>query len=214
MLGLPASTEFNKRIPKQKFYDHADLSSTLKRYFVEQIKSIYWVNKIAPSVVNLEKGKYVTEIEVIEIHLYSPELNEGVLKLVNKTIPYHILFLLEYDQKYQVWIEYKPSFEADKGSAKAARYYHTEWQPEENLSIHLDGLNMDEAWDNMVLAVSGIKLEHGRSLEEQIAIEDKRVNLEDQITRLEKKVWGERQPKRKFELNQELKSLKKELEEL
>ena len=214
MLGLPASTEFNKRIPKQKFYDHADLSSTLKRCFVEQIKSIYWVNKIAPSVVNLEKGKYVTEIEVIEIHLYSPELNEGVLKLINKTIPYHILFLLEYDQKYQVWIEFKPSSAADKGSAKDARYYHTEWQPEENLPIHLDGLNMDEAWENMLLAVSGIKLEHGRSLEEQIAIEDKRVKLEDQITRLEKKVWGERQPKRKFELNQELKSLKKELEEL
>ena len=65
MLGLPKSTEFNKRIPKQKFYDNLTVSPTLKRSFVDQIRIIYWANKIAPSIVNLAEGKNVTEIEVI-----------------------------------------------------------------------------------------------------------------------------------------------------
>lgn len=57
MLGLPKSTEFNKRIPKQKFYDNLTVSPTLKRIFVDQIRIIYWANKIAPSTLNLAEGR-------------------------------------------------------------------------------------------------------------------------------------------------------------
>ncbi|MCI6221953.1 MAG: DUF4391 domain-containing protein, partial [Selenomonadales bacterium] len=63
MLGLPRSTEFNKRIPKQKFYENLTVSSTIKRSFVDQIRIIYWANKIAPSTLNFAEGKNVTEIE-------------------------------------------------------------------------------------------------------------------------------------------------------
>ena len=48
MLGLPKSTEFNRRIPKQKFYENLAIPLVLKRVFVEQIKVIWWRNKIAP----------------------------------------------------------------------------------------------------------------------------------------------------------------------
>ena len=41
MLGLPQSTEFNRRIPKQKFYEKLEVSPAVKRAFVEQIKIIY-----------------------------------------------------------------------------------------------------------------------------------------------------------------------------
>ena len=47
MRNLPESTQFNRRIPKQKFYDNLSVTPALKRAFVEQIKIIYWKNKIA-----------------------------------------------------------------------------------------------------------------------------------------------------------------------
>ena len=34
MLDLPKTTEFNKRIPKQKFYDNLDVSAAIKRSFL------------------------------------------------------------------------------------------------------------------------------------------------------------------------------------
>ena len=37
MIGLPKSTEFNRRIPKQKFYENISVSPTLKRVFIDQI---------------------------------------------------------------------------------------------------------------------------------------------------------------------------------
>lgn len=69
MLGLPKTTEFNRRIPKAKFYENINITSSLKRLFVDQVKNVYWRNKIASTTTNLIEGKYVTEIEVFEINL-------------------------------------------------------------------------------------------------------------------------------------------------
>ena len=107
MIGLPKSTEFNRRIPKQKFYENLTVSPTLKRFFVDQIKVIYWRNKIAATTMNLAAGEVVTEIEVFEVKLNESKLDESVLRQIDKEIPYHIIFLLEYDGKYQAWTAYK-----------------------------------------------------------------------------------------------------------
>ena len=79
MLGLPKTTEFNKRIPKQKFDENLPVMPALKRAFVEQIRIIWWRNKIAAATVNLAPGHTVTEIEVLELRLNQPSLDESVL---------------------------------------------------------------------------------------------------------------------------------------
>ena len=114
MLGLPKSTEFNKRIPKQKFYENLPVTPAIKTVFTEQIKIIYWRNKLAATTLNLEPGKLVTEIEVFEIKLTSPDLDEDILRLIDREIPYHILFLLEYDGKYQAAMGYKEAASSGK----------------------------------------------------------------------------------------------------
>ena len=93
MFGFPASTEFGKRIPKQKFYENIDITPLLKRVFVEQIRLIYWRNKLAATTLNLAAGETVTEIEVFEVRLNTPQLEEAVLRQMDKEIPYHILFI-------------------------------------------------------------------------------------------------------------------------
>ena len=57
MLGLPKSTEFNRRIQKQKFYENLTVSSAMKRVFVEQIRVIWWRNKIAPATMRSEERR-------------------------------------------------------------------------------------------------------------------------------------------------------------
>lgn len=62
MIDLPKSTAFNRRIPKQKFYENMSVSPTLKRVFIDQIKVIYWRNKVAASTMNLAPDDTVTEL--------------------------------------------------------------------------------------------------------------------------------------------------------
>ena len=88
MLGLPTTTEYNKRIPKQKFYENLSVTPALKRIFVEQIQNVIWANKIAPATISVSEGKEVTEIEVFKICLNAGTLDESALKQMDKQIPY------------------------------------------------------------------------------------------------------------------------------
>lgn len=217
MLGLPKSTEFNKRIPKQKFYDNLTVSPALKRSFVDQIRIIYWANKIAPSILNLAEGKNVTEIEVFHIRLNQETLDENVLKQIDREIPYHILFVLEYDGKYKAVIGYKEASGSGKAAFKVDRYYQTEWMPEDKLTVHLDGLNIDTVYENFVRQIAGDVLQAAtpqESLKESVARDNRRDALQKQINKLQAKIRKEKQLNRQMEMNAELKKLRRELEEL
>lgn len=213
MLGFPVSTEFNKRIPKQKFYDNLDVSPTLRRVFVDQIRLVYWRNKLAASTLNIAAGEVVSEVEVFEVRLNEPKLDEAVLKQIDKEIPYHILFILTCDGKAQAWIGYKEAAASGSSAFKVNRYYHTDWMPEDELQLRIDGLNMDTVYESLVRQIAGDKLqaESGESLKESVERDEKKKQLEKQIAALESKMRKEKQLNRRMEMNAELKKLQREL---
>lgn len=209
LLNFPKSTEFNKRIPKQKFYENIAVTPAMKKAFVEQIRIIYWRNKIATTTLNLAAGEQVTEIEVFEVRLSAPELDESVLRQIDREIPYHILFLLEYEGRYRAVIGYKEAA-AGKTAFKVDRYYSTDWLGEDDLPVHLDGLTLDAVYENFVRQIAGDVLveENGTTLKESIEQQKQREQLEKQIAALEAKIRKEKQPRKKFEMFRELKLLK------
>ena len=213
MLDLPKSTEFNKRIPKYKFYDNIEIKPTLKKLFTEQIKMIYWRNKIA-STMNLTQGKQVTEIEIFEIRLASSEIDEAVLRQIDRAIPYHILFLLEYDGMYQAWIGYK-EVASGKALFRVNTYYHTDWQKKEQLALKLEGQSMDAVYESFVRQIAGDALQAESSeetLRESVSREKRKQELQKQIDALKAKIRKEKQLNKQIEMNAELKKFKKELE--
>jgi hypothetical protein len=213
MLDLPKSTEFGKRIAKQKFYDNLDIAAQVKKVFAEQISLITWRNKIAPATVNIAAGEAVTEIEVFVIRLNQRELDKRVLPLIDRGIPYHILFLLEYGGEVQAWIGYKE--EAQAAAFKPGMYYHTEWLAPEALNLRIDGLDMDKVYENFIRQVAGKRIDGAASgIKEAVTRDERRQKLIREITALEKKVRREKQFNRQVELNGELKQLRKRLEEL
>lgn len=214
MLGLPQSTEFNKRIPKQKFYEHITVSPVLKKSFVDQIRMIYWRNKVAATTVNLAPGTVVDEVEVFEIKLNSASLDEAVLRQIDREISYHIIFLLEYEGKLQAWTAYKEKTPTANAAFKVGKYYHTEWMTEAELPIRIDGLNLDAVYENFVRQIAGdaLKADSGESLKVSVERDEKKKQLEKQIAALENKMRREKQLNRQMEMNVELKKLRKELE--
>lgn len=210
MLGLPKSTEFNKRIPKQKFYENLSVTPAMKTAFTEQIKIIYWRNKLAATTLNLAPGRLVTEIEVFEIRLTSPDLDEDILRLIDREIPYHILFLLEYDGKCQAAMGYKEAASSGKAAFKVERYYRTEWLTEEELSLHLEGLTIDAVYENFIRQIAGGQLTRSENttLKESVEQQKQREQIEKQIAALETKMKKEKQLNRKMELKAEIKKLK------
>jgi len=211
MLDLPASTIFNKRIPKQKFYDNLSITPQQKRVFVEQIKLITWLYKIAPSTMNIASGKTVFEIEVISIQLNKRDFDKRVLLLIDKYIPYHILFLLEYDGEVQAQVGYKE--QAKKSAFKPGTYYCTDWLKPDALDLHIDGMDLDMVYENLIRQVAGDRLnKFDDDIKTAINNEEKRQKLEREIAVLEKRVQNEKQFNKQVEMNNKLKRLKQVLE--
>lgn len=207
MLNLPQTTEFNKRVPKQKFYEHLPANAKIKSLFAAQIKTIYWRNKIAASTLNISAGVTLPELEVFEVKLNTPDINESVLRQIDLAIPYYILFLLEYDGKYKAAISFKEVTE--NKNIKVNNYYYTNWLDEQDLP-HKIFVNIDTVYENFVRQIAGQSLEkqENTNLKQSIAKADEKAKLQKQITALENKIRKEKQFNKKFELNMELKKLK------
>lgn len=212
MLGLPATTEFSRRIPKQKFYENLTVTPALKRVFIDQIKLIYWRNKLAPTTLNISAGEQVTELEVFEIQLKEPALDEAVLRQIDREVPYHILFVLTCGGRAQAWIGYKQAAASGTNAFKVDTYYHTDWMPEGELSLRLDGLTTDAVYESFVRQIAGDRLDTADAAEElkdTVERDLQRQKLEREIAKLEKLARAEKQPKKRFELYQRLQALRK-----
>lgn len=216
MLNLPLSTEVNRRIPKQKFYENLGISPALKRVFIDDISAVYWRNKLSPDTMNISPGTLVTEVEIFEIRLNNVPLDEAVLRQMDKEIPYHIVFLLAYGGKYQAWTAYKETAIAGSSAFKVSKYFHTAWIDESELPLHAEGLNIDMIYENLVRQIAGDALQPtddgSESLKDAIEREEKRRQLQRKIEALQRKIRNEKQFNVQVELNEQLRRLVKEVE--
>ena len=202
MLGLPRTTQVNRRVAKEKLYQNAALAPQTREMIKDQIDSVFWRNKLADSTMAISAGETVAEIQIFEIQLRQRELDKRVLPAIAKAIPYKILFILVFGDEAQVWIEVSGTF------------YNTDWQPLGGFALKFEGLNLDAVYENLARQISGGRLGTEGDIEEAVDRDKQRQRLERDIVALEKKLLREKQFNKQVELNGELKRLKKELEEL
>lgn len=200
MLGLPRSTEVNRRVAKEKLYANATLSPQVRDMIKDQIESIVWRNKLAESTVGAAAGDTVKEIQVFEVALRQRGLDKRVLPAITKAIPYKILFMLTCGDEAQASME------------AAGTFYNTQWFKLDDFTLKFEGLNLDTVYENLARQIAGGRLAAEGDLAESVDSDKKRQKLEREIAVLEKKILCEKQFNRQVELNSELKRLRMELE--
>lgn len=214
MINLPESTFYNKKIPKQKFYDKLSISNSLENQFVKEIESIIWKNKISHETVNLNKGKVVAEIEVFEINLKGQDINQSVIEFIDREIPYHLVFVLKHRDMGKICISYKEEKKSKEGKFKVDSFYKTEWQKFDELELNIEGLDLDKVYENFLVQIADGKLntDDGTGIKDAVEKNKEREKLEEYIRKLENKVKNEKQFNRQVTLMGELRKAKKQLE--
>ena len=195
MLGLPKATETNKLLPKKAIYAKFQMNTAAKNKVDEDISRITIVNELSSARVNLAEGENVKSFFVMNVSLKKKDFSESTIAMVSKLIPQNILMVLEHE-------------EVAKLAVYHTKLIQTEWMPKSELSVELKGFDLDAVWENIIIQVGGIRMEQGHSLDEQIALDEKRAKIQKEIDRLEKLARAEKQPKKKFELVQEIRKLK------
>ena len=199
MYGLPISTERKKQLPKKAIFAKFDLKPSQRESFDADIARIDIVAVVSSATVPaLSEGAEIKEFYILAVQMKRKEYDSKSIALLTKLIPQKMVLALQFEEQTQFAI------------------YHTKlissaWQPTEDATLSLSGLNLDAVWENIVKSIGQIEVESGHTLAEQIASNDQRARLLAQIATLERKMANEKQPHRKREYFEQIKKLKNQI---
>lgn len=194
MLGLPSTTEVDRRLPKEAFYKHLRLDARTRRSFVDDIDSIVVTNSIKPSTSGFADGSDVHEILVLAILLKSDRQPNGAIEAIASANPHRIVFLTEPGGTTYVM---RRGLQSSRGIR----------------NLVLSGETLDDVWDSISSQVAFGDAD-GRDVDRRLDVARRIAALEAEISDLDAKCRKVRQINRKNELFAELKRKKGELKEL
>ena len=202
---LPRAAFVNKFIPKNKFYEKAALSAKLQKEFVDKIQKITWKYKLAESTIGITKTAKVTEIQIFEIELKEQVIPKNVLKVIDKAIPYQILyhFTCKGNEAYGITL---------KENKNAENYYLTEWNAKKIFDF--TGIDLEKVYQKIVKTFIPSEVQTKSSFNEIIDTDNKIKALENEIDALGSRISKEKQFNRKVELNKILLERKNHLEKI
>ena len=75
----------------------------------------------------------------------------------------------------------------------------------------MNGLSLDDVWNNIVATIGGLDAQADETIQEQILNREQQEKLLRQIESLEKQCRTEKQTRKKYELHQQILKLKEQL---
>ena len=168
-LKFPVSTKVGKPVPKNAFYKHLEVNAKIKQHFVDDVVGINWLYKFAPSTLNVEDGTKVHEIVIFSAGLKSKDCPDDVFLFIDQNMPRHVIFILEYESKYKILLNYKEWKDEKAGQFKIVKTFSTEWLTSDQINLSIEGQTMDAIYEVMAGQVSGLKLKH-RDLDLMVSI--------------------------------------------
>jgi len=200
MLGLPKSTEINKPLAKKAIFNKFKPSPADRKLFDEQINRLAIVAEISPQTVAISAGIDVSAIYVILVSLKTANCDKRNITLLSKLINQRMLFVLQYNSLVQLAVY------------RAGQVLFSEGKQMDDWKLTLSGLDFDSVWETIIAQIGSIDLSGGKDLEEAIIEKVRREKLKKQIELLEKKAMSEKQPRKKWELVEEITQLRREFE--
>ncbi len=204
-LKLPKEAFVNKFIAKTKFYERTTLNSKLQKEFIDKIQKITWKFKLAESTIGIAKTDTVTEIQIFEIELKDQIIPKNVLKVIDKSIPYQILYRFVYMDNVAYGITLKENTSVEN-------YYFSGWN--ENVVFDFTGIDLEKVYQKLVKAFIQGEAQNKSSFDEVIITDNQIKTLEKEITVLKNRISKEKQFNRKVEINKILLKKKALLKEI
>ncbi len=199
MFQLPPTTAINKPLYKKAVFEKFNLKAAERDRFDADISRMALVARVSSvTVPALTKGKEIEGFYVLQVVLKRKDYDSKNILMLQKLIPQKLIFAMQYEEQTQFCIFH-------------TRLQQSEWMPTSEAAIPLQGLTLDDVWNNIVAIIGGLDAQAEETVEEQILNREQREKLLFQIESLEKRCRTEKQTRKKFELHQQLIKLKEKL---
>lgn len=176
----------------------------------ENVTKVTLSNVLSPDRTNMESSDNVKEIYVFDIELNSNKIPEKFIEALNKSINFQTLLTLKYNDKVKYIIAVKI---IDDEKIKILRTFESDWQ-EETLDDMPSSVKLENIYKQMIAKLTlypfRIDEDFKQYVDRMSAIKKQKSEIEKQT----KIMNAEKQPNIKMKLNDEIKQMKKELQEL
>ncbi len=206
---LPHTTKVNKVIPKNAFDSYTNTKQ--KKMISELIARITWLHKLSTDTINLE-AKEIKEIQIFKIELKTKEEIQPLLNIIDKAIPYNIIFIVEFEEQVYLSTSTKHPHPVNEDNAvidwtfKTSWFLHSATTHELQLKKNIDAMYLD-----FCTQLSAKPTTTYKSLHDLIQYNQQISTLEKEISQLQQNIKNTKHFKHKVELNNLLKKLTKEL---
>ncbi|MBO5013114.1 MAG: DUF4391 domain-containing protein [Paludibacteraceae bacterium] len=212
LLKYPSSCLVGKVVPKTTFQRHLDTSTSMKRHFQDDVVSIIWLYKIAPTTLQVQGTDDMREIQIFLADLKDPTCPADLFTFIDKHMPQYIVFLLRYQQQYRLLINYKEWADMAHTHFNITQSFCSEWLTSAQLSLPITGTELPTIYEYFVRYVAGQQLISDNSnLHNAVLSYQEQETLKKRLATLQAQIAKEMQPKRKFELHQQIVELQKKL---
>lgn len=202
MYGLPPNTLINKPLYKKTVFEKFNLKAAERDRFDADISRMALVARVSTATVPaLTKGKEIERFYVLQVALKRKDYDTKNILMLQKLIPQKMVFAMQYEEQTQFCIFH-------------TRLQQSEWMPTNEAAIPLQGLSLDDVWNNIVSTIGGLDAQAEETIEEQIIHREQQAKLLRQIESLEKQCRAEKQTRKKYELHQQLQELKLKIKQV
>jgi len=207
--NLPERTLVNRVVPKNAFDDYT--SSKLKKLFSDTVKRITWVNKLSSDTINLNV-KDIVEIQFFKIVLKQKTEIPRLLEVIDKAIPYHIVFWVEFEGEAYISTSSKHPHVTNNDIAVIDWVFVSDWFSIGNIpyELKLKG-TLDDVFKDLCVQIIGESNLQEESMESILTNQQEIHRLKREISKLKLAISKASQFNKKVELNGKLHVLKKEL---
>jgi len=211
----PSAAHFGRRVPKEKFYEHASVNTALREKFISEVDRVIWAYDLAQASINLESTAEVPDVAVFQVDAKANDVPEQVLSAIDKSIPRPIIFEVNRDlagtRETRMVAAHK---QLSVGAPKISQYFSTGWQPADTERRPLPtAITLPALYAALLEPLANVEVRPGEGMSE-VADRLKTVGkLEREIKTLERKLRTEKQFNRKVELRRTLKAKQAQLEQ-
>jgi hypothetical protein len=206
MFELPANTIVNRNIPKNTFENFAN--SKQKKALTTVVSKIRWLNKLSNKTINLV-GKDIKEIQLFELSLKQKESISEITNLIDRVIPYNIIFLISFENEIRLSASQKHKHPTNEDQAVVDWTFSTDWVNSKSFPFRLNlQQSLDFVFSDICFQISGKQSAAQTDIKTLIAFEQRKKQLTDQIQKLESAIKTCKRFNKKVELNLELQELR------
>jgi len=199
VFDLPKHTIVGKSIPKNAFDNY--INTKQKKLFSEYIDKIRWTNKLSTSTINLPTNE-IEEIQIFNISLKKKVDIKNLLEIIDKSIPYHVIFIIKFDGEILLSVAKKHPHPTNENNSVIDWIFQSEWLRSDNFNFTLNlKEDIDFIFSDICNQISGNK---EKTITELVESNLKKQSLEKTIKKLKQQIKSCKQFNKKVELNLEL----------